>query len=151
MSHPIQTIYNTISTITTVCPSVRSFGVRCSVFVRHKFFFHLNRLGLTLTPGVDPRGWPRVAPGHKALPEELARARRALSSNPLFGLWSSRAWQHVYLPPRPIEKGHFRGEKGLGCRFHVASLYIKSTSQENNTTTKCFIEGCTILALPKRT
>ena len=34
-----------------------------------------------LTPGVDPRGWPLVALGHKAPPEELARARRALSSN----------------------------------------------------------------------
>ena len=29
------------------------------------------------TPGVDPRGWPQVPPGHAAPPEELARAQRA--------------------------------------------------------------------------
>ena len=34
----------------------------------------------SLTPGVDPQGWPWVALGHAAPPEELARAWRALSS-----------------------------------------------------------------------
>ena len=70
-------IYNTISTITSVCPSVRPS------FVRSSENFVLLKLPWNhpLTPGVDPRGWPRVAPGHAAPPEELARARRALSSN----------------------------------------------------------------------
>ena len=39
-----------------------------------KNFFRLNRLGIT------PWGWPRVAPGHTAPPEELAKAQRAFSS-----------------------------------------------------------------------
>ena len=54
--------------------------------VRHKIFFCLNHLGITpwlleSTPGVDP-GYP---PGHAAPPEELGRARRALSS--FFQFW----------------------------------------------------------------
>ena len=58
-----------------VCPS----SVRPSV--RHKNFFSLKSpWNHPLTPGVDPRDWPQVAPGHTAPPEELARARRALSS-----------------------------------------------------------------------
>ena len=48
---------------------------------RHKIFFSLKSpWNHPLTPGVDHRGWPRVHPGHAAPPEELARARRALSS-----------------------------------------------------------------------
>ena len=30
-----------------------------------------------LTPGVDPRGWPWIAPGQAAPPEELEYAREA--------------------------------------------------------------------------
>ena len=48
-----------------------------------KNFFRLNRLGITpWLLGSIPvaRGWPRVTPGHAAPLEELARARRALSS-----------------------------------------------------------------------
>ena len=45
-----------------------------------------------LTPGVDPWGWPRVAPGHAAPPEELARARRALSSTYQFQKDSADFW-----------------------------------------------------------
>ena len=44
-------IYNTISTITSVCPSVRPSGVR------HKKFFSLKSpWNHSLTSGVDPRG-----------------------------------------------------------------------------------------------
>ena len=57
-----------------VCPSIHTS-------VRHKIFFLLKSpRNHPLTPEVDPRGWPRVALGHAAPPEELARARRALSS-----------------------------------------------------------------------
>ena len=69
-------IYNTISTITSVCPSVRPYVT--------KNFFRLNRLGIILGSPPDPQGWPLTPtprpPGHAAPPEELARARRALSS-----------------------------------------------------------------------
>ena len=52
-----------------------------TTFVCHKIFFSLKSpWNHPLTPGVDPWGWPRVAPGHTAPPEELARAQRALSS-----------------------------------------------------------------------
>ena len=62
-----------------VCPSMFRPFVR--PFVRHKNFFSLKSpWNHPLTPGVGPRGWPRVPPGHTAPPEELARARRALSS-----------------------------------------------------------------------
>ena len=68
-------IYNTILTVTYVCPS---FVLRPYVT---KIFFRLNCLGITLgsppTPGVDPSPRP---PGHAAPPEELAQDRRALSS-----------------------------------------------------------------------
>ena len=75
----VVTIYITISTITSVHPCVRcASGVRCS---SQKFFLLKSPWNHPLTPGVDPRGWPRVPPGHAAPPEELARARRALSSN----------------------------------------------------------------------
>ena len=54
-----------------VCLSIRP------VLVRHKFFSPLNRLGITPTPGVDPSGWPQVAPGHAAPPEEIEYAHEA--------------------------------------------------------------------------
>ena len=62
-----------------VCPSIRAL-VRSSVRPSQNFFLLKSPWNHPLTPGVDPRGWPRVAPGHAAPPEELARARRALSS-----------------------------------------------------------------------
>ena len=66
-------IYITILTIMSVCP----FGVRCLVSVCHKIFFSLKSpWNHPLTPGVDPQGWPRVAPGHAAPPEELEYARQ---------------------------------------------------------------------------
>ena len=65
-----------------VCPSIRpSFRHSVIPSVRHKIFFSLKSpWNHPLTPGVHPWGWPRVPPGHAAPPEELARARRALSS-----------------------------------------------------------------------
>ena len=71
-------IYITISTITSVCPSVR-FPVSVW-FSSQNIFAHKSSWNHPLTPGVDHRGWPWLPPGHAAPPEELARARRALSS-----------------------------------------------------------------------
>ena len=66
--------YRHLSVLPCVRPSVRSS-------VRHKIFFSLKSpWNHPLTAQVDPWGWPRVAPGHTAPPEELARARMALSS-----------------------------------------------------------------------
>ena len=65
-------IYNTISTNTYVCPSV----LRPSF--RHKIFFSpKSPWDHPLTPGVDPRGWPRVPPWHAVPPKELEYAHEA--------------------------------------------------------------------------
>ena len=81
-----------------VCPSMFRSFVRPS----QKFFLLKSPRNHPLTPEVDPRGWPRVAPGHAAPPEELARARRALSSNIYFQFlypshFSKTAIQGIYL------------------------------------------------------
>ena len=60
-----------------VCLSIRLVSIRCSSQI---FFSLKSPWKHPLTPGVVPRSWPRVPPGHTAPPEELARARRALSS-----------------------------------------------------------------------
>ena len=53
-----------------VCASIRTSFVRPSV--RCKVFFSPKSLwNHPLTPGVDPQGWPWVAPGHAAPPVEL--------------------------------------------------------------------------------
>ena len=77
-----------------VCASIRSFGVRC---LSQNFFSLKSPWNHPLTPGIDPRGWPRVPPGHAAPPEELARARRALSSRYLFAkqFWLE-IWNHAF-------------------------------------------------------
>ena len=59
-----------------VCPSIRPF-----VSSSQNFFSLKSPWNHPLTPGVEPRGWPWVPPGHAAPPEKLARARRALSSS----------------------------------------------------------------------
>ena len=38
--------------------------------------------------------------------------------------WSSRAWQHFYLPPRPVIKVHFIEKKGQGGDIHFPKLYM---------------------------
>ena len=66
-----------------VCVSIRPVSG-----FRHKIFFSLQSpWNHPMSPGVDPRGWPWVAPGHAAPPEELARARRALSSKVKTSNW----------------------------------------------------------------
>ena len=58
-----------------------------------------------LTPGVDPQCWLQVAPAHAAPPEELARARRALSSH-IQGVPSQFAplWTQIW----PLRRGQFK-------------------------------------------